>query len=633
MIKQTLHRLKRNEVQLALFAFLSCVSGAAIVVLTLTSLDLSKEADIAFAVLGGFVIGSIIATVVYRIVKRNRELAESLQKVTESLNEANSQLQFYNESLTETVKKRTEELLFAELQYRSLFDSTAELIFICGPDYRVMEVNRAVETFFGWDRNSLQEFNLLRQLSPENADRFIKAAQRTERGELVREEIAMSDLAGETHIFQAEFSPLIFGTTPVAGGFKVLMQDITLEKRSRLEREVIIKISEIINQSETVPEIARRISKELGELFEPALLLIYRYDEPTNMLFLEYEASDDLPESVRSYPLKEQAKGIAPLVAMKRQESFIEEALKEPRLQYAEKHLLSIAARSVFTVPLIGYEQLQGVLQIITLRQRRFSEDDKRLARILATELAEGLYRKKLSEALAEANKTLAEKNAELEQFVYSVSHDLKAPLISIQGFAARVQELYYDKMEYEARFALERIRYNAKVMEDMITELLDLSRVGRETVKMDEIYLYEMVSTIMENYRGHLEAQRVKVNISPDLPLVKFPRRRLEQVMTNLVGNAIRYTAKVKDPCISIYAIDHPDTHEIVVKDNGIGIAPKDFEKVFRLFERGESDQPGSGVGLAIVKKVVEQYGGKIWIQSELGKGAEFHFTIKKRA
>lgn len=351
------------------------------------------------------------------------------------------------------------------------------------------------------------------------------------------------------------------------------------------------------------------------------------------MLFLEYEASDDLPESVRSYPLKEQAKGIAPLVAMKRQESFIEEALKEPRLQYAEKHLLSIAARSVFTVPLIGYEQLQGVLQIITLRQRRFSEDDKRLARILATELAEGLYRKKLSEALAEANKTLAEKNAELEQFVYSVSHDLKAPLISIQGFAARVQELYYDKMEYEARFALERIRYNAKVMEDMITELLDLSRVGRETVKMDEIYLYEMVSTIMENYRGHLEAQRVKVNISPDLPLVKFPRRRLEQVMTNLVGNAIRYTAKVKDPCISIYAIDHPDTHEIVVKDNGIGIAPKDFEKVFRLFERGESDQPGSGVGLAIVKKVVEQYGGKIWIQSELGKGAEFHFTIKKRA
>ncbi|MFN3394875.1 MAG: sensor histidine kinase, partial [Candidatus Thermochlorobacter sp.] len=290
------------------------------------------------------------------------------------------------------------------------------------------------------------------------------------------------------------------------------------------------------------------------------------------------------------------------------------------------------ADRSLFSVPLIAAEQLQGVLQILSLHQRRFSEDDKRLARILASELAEGLYRKKLGDALAQANKTLAEKNAELEQFVYSVSHDLKAPLISIQGFASQVQELYYDKMQYEARFALERIRYNAKVMEDMIMELLELSRVGRETVKMDVIYLYEMMSSIIENYRGHIETQRAKINISPDLPAVHFPRRRLEQVMTNLIGNAIRYTARVKDPCISVYAIDHPEMHEIVVKDNGIGIAQKDFEKVFRLFERGESDQPGSGVGLAIVKKIVEQYGGKIWIQSEPGKGAEFHFTIKKR-
>lgn len=632
MIKYVIQLLRRNEIQLALFAFLSCVLGASIIVLTLTSLDLPRELDILFAVLGGTLIGLVISTVVYRIVKRNRELNESLQKVTESLNEANSQLQFYNESLTDTVKKRTEELLFAELQYRSLFDSTAELIFICGPDYRVMEVNRAVEAFFGWDRNSLQEFNLLGHLSPENADRFIRAAQRTEKGELVHEELAITDLSGETHFFQAEFSPLIFGTAPVQGGFKVLMQDITLEKRSRLEREVIIRISDIINQSDTIPDAARRLSTELSALFEPALLLIYRYDEAAQMLFLEHNDST-LPEAVRAYPLKLGTKGLAPLVALQKQELFIEEALTEPKLQYAEKHLVAMAAKSVFTVPLIAFEQLQGVLQIITQRQRRFSEDDKRLARIIATELAEGIYRKKLSEALSAANKTLAEKNAELEQFVYSVSHDLKAPLISIQGFASRVQELYYDKMEYEARFALERIRYNAKVMEDMITELLELSRVGRETVKFDEVYLYEMVSTIMENYRGHLEAQRVKVNISPDLPAVKFPRRRLEQVMTNLVGNAIRYTAKVKDPCISVYALDHPDVHEIVVKDNGIGIAQKDFEKVFRLFERGESDQPGTGVGLAIVKKIVEQYGGKIWVHSELGKGAEFHFTIKKRA
>ncbi len=625
--------LKRNEVQLAAFAFFLCAFGALIFSVLLVYLRLPRALTIFIAVLGGVTIGVAIASVVYNVVKRNRELAESLQHATESLNDANSRLQLYNESLASTVKRRTEELLFAELQYRSLFDSTAELIFICTPDYRVIEVNRAVEIFFGWDRNSLQEFNLLSRLSPEDAARFIDAADATKSGELIEADISLQAPSGKTHFFKAEFSPLASGTTPIKGGFKVLMQDITLEKRSRLEREAIIKVSDIFNQFETLPEIAQHITAEFKAFFEPALLLFYHYDDTENKLNLAYTDDPDIPESTKSYTVKEGVKGIAPKVALTKKDIFIDDVLKEPQLKYVEKYMMSVSGKSLFTVPLVASEQLQGVLQILTLRQRQLSEDDKRFVHILASAFAEGLYRKKLRDALAEANRILAEKNAELEQFVYSVSHDLKAPLISIQGFASRVQELYYDKMEYEARFALERIRYNAKVMEDMIMELLDLSRVGRETVKMDEIYLYEMVSTVLENYRGHIGAQRTKVNISPDLPIVLFPRRRLEQVFTNLIGNAIRYTAKVENPCISIYAIDRPDVFEIVVKDNGIGIAKKDFEKVFRLFERVSSDQPGSGVGLAIVKKVVEQYGGKIWIESEVGQGAEFHFTIKKRA
>ncbi len=625
--------LKRNEVQLAVFAFFLCAFGALIFSVLLVYLRLPRALTIFIAVLGGVTIGVAIGSVVYNVVKRNRELAESLQHATESLNDANSRLQLYNESLASTVKRRTEELLFAELQYRSLFDSTAELIFICDPDYRVIEVNRAVEIFFGWDRNSLQEFNLLSRLSPEDAARFIDAADATKSGELIEAEISLLAPSGKTHFFKAEFSPLASGTTPIKGGFKVLMQDITLEKRSRLEREAIIKISELFNQFETLPEIAQHITAEFKAFFEPALLLFYHYDDAEGKLNLAYTDDPDIPESTKSYTIKEGVTGIAPKVAITKKDIFIDDVLKEPQLKYVEKYMMSVSGKSLFTVPLVASEQLQGVLQILTLRQRQLSEDDKRFVHILASAFAEGLYRKKLRDALAEANRTLAEKNAELEQFVYSVSHDLKAPLISIQGFASRVQELYYDKMEYEARFALERIRYNAKVMEDMIMELLDLSRVGRETVKMDEIYLYEMVSTVLENYRGHIGAQRTKVNISPDLPIVLFPRRRLEQVFTNLIGNAIRYTAKVENPCISIYAIDHSDVFEIVVKDNGIGIAKKDFERVFRLFERANSDQPGFGVGLAIVKKVVEQYGGKIWIESEVGQGAEFHFTIKKRA
>lgn len=165
--------LKLNEVQLGLFAFFLCMLGALILSVSLIYLNFSEVITTLLAFLGGSLIGAVIGSVVYRVVKRNRELAESLQKATESLNDANSRLQLYNQSLADTVKRRTEELLFAELQYRSLFDSTAELIFICTSDYRVIEINRAVEIFLGWDRNSLQEFNLLSRLSPEDAERFI----------------------------------------------------------------------------------------------------------------------------------------------------------------------------------------------------------------------------------------------------------------------------------------------------------------------------------------------------------------------------------------------------------------------------------------------------------------------------
>ncbi len=620
---------QRREILLSAAAFVCFLLG-----LFFLGIDELREGGFkSIVAIAWLIIGGGVSFLVYSTAKRNQELTKSLQKATESLNDANAQLQFYNESLSETVKKRTEELLFAELQYRSLFDSTAELIFICGADYRVLEVNRAVELFFGWDRNSLQEFNLMQRLAPDDTNRMILAAQQTEKGELVKTELVLKDQQGEPHFFQAEFSPLTFGQSTVSGGFKILLQDITIEKQTRLESEVIIKIGESINRSRGLNEILQRVASELGNLFPSSEMILYQYDESENILFLAHASVLGVERTDLMYRVAEGVQGIAPRTAFLRREFFIDDCLLDESLAYAELFLRQKAAQSLLSIPMIASGDLQGVLQILTVRGKRLSNDEKRLARLIANELAEGLYRKKLSAALTEANKTLGEKNAELEHFVYSVSHDLKAPLISIQGFAAQIQELYFDELDYEARFYLERIRYNAKTMEDMISELLDISRISRESVALDEVYLYEMTSSIMENYRGHIETRKAKVNISPELPAVKFPKRRLEQVMTNLVGNAIRYTAKVAEPKISIYAKENLDTHEIVVKDNGIGIDPKDFDKVFRLFERGESDQPGSGVGLAIVKKVIEQYGGRIWIVSEPGAGSEFHFTVKKRA
>lgn len=582
----------------------------------------------------GAVGGLLGSFVIYLSVSRYESVEASLSQKTVELNLANEQMRTYNESLSETVSRRTNELLFAELQYRNLFDSTSELIFLCDDRYNALEVNRPVENFFGADRNNLRSFNLLEKAHPDDVLRLADAVAETTKGEIVSAELRLRNRYGEERFFLSEFSPLLMDKEAIVG-FKALMKDITAEKRNQLEQEVIITIGDIINRANTISDISIDLSTKLYSLFEPAMMFIYDYNSADNVLTLSKTLGAEpsqTPEPILRYPVEQSADGVAPQTAFYRKEYFIEDCRTSLLLRYVESYMATKVARSLFSVPMVTSGDLQGVLQVMTTGSKVLSEDDKRLIRVIAAELASGLLRKKLSVALAKAYKDLEAKNHELENFVYSVSHDLKAPLISIQGYAAQIQELYFDKLEYDARFCLERIRYNAKNMEDLIMDLLDLSRVGRETPVYDEIYLYELCSQIRENFLQQIEERGVKLEISQDLPVVRYPRRRLEQVLTNLIGNGIRYTAKMKTPEIHVFSKEREDGYEIIVKDNGIGIDKKFHEKVFKIFERLDmSDKSGTGVGLAIVKKIVEQYGGSIWINSEAGRGAEFHFSIKK--
>ncbi|MBC8042475.1 MAG: HAMP domain-containing histidine kinase, partial [Rhizobacter sp.] len=434
--------------------------------------------------------------------------------------------------------------------------------------------------------------------------------------------------------FLAEFSPLLMDRESIVG-FKVLMKDITPEKQNQIEQEVIITISEAMNRSDVINDITQEISYKLKSLFDPSLMNIYRYEPPENMLVAcrTLGSESSVSEVTQRYFVDQSSEGVAPQTAVHRKEYFIEDCRRSLLLQYAAAYIQSRNGRSLFSVPMIASGELQGVLQVLTTGSKMLSQDERELIRVVADEIASGFYRKRLTAAIAKANDELGAKNDELENFVSSVSHDLKAPLISIQGYATQIGEQLYESLSQDARFCLERIRYNAKNMEELISDLLDLSRVGRETPVMDDIFIYEMLSGIRENYLQQISGRNITIDIPTELPHVKYPRRRLEQVLTNLFGNAIRYTARVPEPHIKVYATEDEHFYEIVVKDNGIGIDKKSHEKVFRMFERLDiSDKSGTGVGLAIVKKVVEQYGGKVWIVSEAGQGAAFHFTIRKQ-
>lgn len=225
----------------------------------------------------------------------------------------------------------------------------------------------------------------------------------------------------------------------------------------------------------------------------------------------------------------------------------------------------------------------------------------------------------------------LESKNAELERFTYTVSHDLKSPLVTITGFLGYLeQDALAGNLEKVGR-DISRISGAAKKMEYLLNDLLELSRVGRLMNPPEDIPFDEIVREALERVRGLMEANRIRVDVQNDLPVIHGDRERLIEVVQNLLDNAAKFSSGQPAPQIEI-GVRGKDEHQypiLFVCDNGIGIDPQYHDRIFGLFDKLNPQMDGTGVGLALVKRIVEIHGGRIWIESETGQGATFFFTL----
>jgi signal transduction histidine kinase len=224
----------------------------------------------------------------------------------------------------------------------------------------------------------------------------------------------------------------------------------------------------------------------------------------------------------------------------------------------------------------------------------------------------------------------LEAKNAELERFTYTVSHDLKSPLITIRGFLGFLQE---DATAGDAQRMRSDIAYITAATEKMqwlLNDLLELSRIGRLMNPPEEIYFEEIVSEAMEMVSGRLVAQKIQVKIAAERHQLYGDRQRLREVFENLLDNAIKYLHSQPAPEITIGIRSTGGEVIYYVQDNGIGVDLQYQEKIFGLFEKLDPAVEGTGVGLAIVKRIVEIHGGRIWVESKgIGCGSTFCFTL----
>jgi PAS domain S-box-containing protein len=247
-----------------------------------------------------------------------------------------------------------------------------------------------------------------------------------------------------------------------------------------------------------------------------------------------------------------------------------------------------------------------------------------------ATILEDITERKQAEEFRERLIKELEQKNAELERFTYTVSHDLKSPLITIKGFAGLLENDAGKRDPVQLKKDVQRITAAADTMQQLLSDVLELSRIGRVISPPENTPFGTIAKEAVDLLAGPLADRGVWIDIAPDLPVVSVDHARIREVMVNLVENAVKFMGSQQNPVIRIGVETDGITPVFFVRDNGIGIDPRYLERIFNLFERLDSSTHGTGIGLTIVRRIIEVHGGKIWAESEgVRKGTTFRFTL----
>lgn len=227
----------------------------------------------------------------------------------------------------------------------------------------------------------------------------------------------------------------------------------------------------------------------------------------------------------------------------------------------------------------------------------------------------------------------LAAMNQEMQELLYVSSHDLRAPLVTIQGFTSSLERRYGSQLDARGRDYLQRIARSVDSMRDLIDALLLLSRSNNEPLTFKRVAINEVVKRVIQDLQGLIKERNAEVMVNHRLPTVLADELAVYQIFLNLVSNAVKFSSPERPSAVTIGHAATEDEYEFFVQDNGIGIAPAHQEEIFQVFRRlGDAKEQGSGIGLAVVKRMVLRHGGRVWVESQPGNGATFRFTLPRR-
>jgi light-regulated signal transduction histidine kinase (bacteriophytochrome) len=299
---------------------------------------------------------------------------------------------------------------------------------------------------------------------------------------------------------------------------------------------------------------------------------------------------------------------------------------------------------SVLILPLLGGGRKLGAVLIGFNSHHDFKDEDIFKADQVAGQVALGMYKHRLLGEIQTANQELERrvadrtadleaKNKELETFTYSVSHDLKAPLRGIEGYSRLLVEDHADQLDQEGIGFLQTIRTATNQMNQLIEDLLSYSRLERRALTSDQVDLRFIVDHLIKEREDEIKNRSVEITNEVPSVFVNLDQRAFDQALRNLLDNALKFTRQQEYPEIHFSLSSNDESYILSISDNGIGFDMKYKDRIFDIFQRLHlpDDYPGTGIGLALVKKAMQRIGGRVWATSNIGLGSTFYLEIPK--
>jgi len=446
---------------------------------------------------------------------------------------------------------------------------------------------------------------------------------------------------------------------------KELKEEIIERKRAEQIQKVLYNISNAVTTTGTLKKLISKIRKELGTIIDTTNFYVALYDKTTDMLSLPYYV--DEKDKFTSAPAR---KTLTKYVIETKKPLLANIELKKKFVKEGKLEHQGSLSKIWLGVPLKIEENVTGVIAVQSYSDEfAYNDSDMEMLEFISSQISISIERKKTEEEIAKhrdhlkdlvkertkeleksqyslslllddvndinvqlqkTNTKLDSTNKEMEAFSYSVSHDLRAPLTRMDGFSQAILDTYSDKLDEQGKHFLNRIRSSSKHMAKLIDDMLALSRISRKDIFRQQLDLTQLAENISKELMNTEPKRKVDFKIKKGLK-IKADQKFIIILLQNLLGNAFKFTGKEKNAVIE-FGKKSIDKKEIFfIKDNGDGFDMKYYDKIYIAFQRlhHEEDFPGTGIGLAIVQRIINKHGGKIWAESEMGKGSVFYFRL----